>query len=104
MEVTFKGLSDPNERQGFLDLPTSFNLPDADVDRLREVGEADSLQPPGISEIGAGPRRENPRVARNTRGLPAIVLSQQDHPDSIAICRQSTTQKKSPQEFVTKPM
>jgi len=39
MEVTFKGLPDANERQGFLDLPTSFSLPDADVDRLREVGK-----------------------------------------------------------------
>ena len=39
IEVTFKGLPDANERQGFLDLPTSFNLPDADVDRLREVAK-----------------------------------------------------------------
>ena len=39
MEVTFKGLPDANERQGFLDLPTSFDLPEADVDRLREVGK-----------------------------------------------------------------
>ena len=38
-EITFKALSDPNERQGFLDMPTSFDLPDADVDRLREVGK-----------------------------------------------------------------
>lgn len=38
-EVTFKGLPDANERQGFLDLPTSFDLPEADVDRLREVGK-----------------------------------------------------------------
>ncbi|HSA61400.1 MAG TPA: patatin-like phospholipase family protein [Nitrospiraceae bacterium] len=39
VEVTFKGLPDANERQGFLDLPTSFDLPDTDVDRLREVGK-----------------------------------------------------------------
>jgi len=39
MEVTFKALPDVNERQGFLDLPTSFSLPDADVDRLREAGK-----------------------------------------------------------------
>jgi NTE family protein len=38
-EVTFKGLPDANERQGFLDLPTSFDLPEADVDRLREAGK-----------------------------------------------------------------
>ena len=38
-EVTFKGLPDADERQGFLDLPTSFSLPDADVDRLREAGK-----------------------------------------------------------------
>jgi hypothetical protein len=37
VEVTFKGLPDANERQGFLDLPTRFSLPDTDVDRLREV-------------------------------------------------------------------
>jgi len=38
-EVTFKGLPDANERQGFLDLPTSFDLPEADVNRLRDAGK-----------------------------------------------------------------
>jgi NTE family protein len=39
MEITFKGLQDTNERQGFLDLPTSFDLPEADVNRLRDAGK-----------------------------------------------------------------
>jgi NTE family protein len=37
-EVSFNALSSHKERAGFLDLPTSFNLPDEDVDRLRDVG------------------------------------------------------------------
>jgi NTE family protein len=39
MEVTFHALSDVKERQGFLDVATSFNLSDAQVDRLRHVGQ-----------------------------------------------------------------
>jgi NTE family protein len=38
-EITFKALPDIEERQGFLDMPTSFDLPEADVDRLREAGK-----------------------------------------------------------------
>lgn len=34
MEVNFHSLPNVKERAGFLDLPTSFNLPDQDVDRL----------------------------------------------------------------------
>ncbi len=37
MEVTFHALPNPTERVGFLDLPTSFNLSEEDVDRLRDV-------------------------------------------------------------------
>lgn len=37
-EVSFNALSSHKERAGFLDLPTSFNLSDEDVDRLRDVG------------------------------------------------------------------
>jgi NTE family protein len=39
IEVTFNALPDASERQGFLDLHTSFDLPEADVNRLREVGK-----------------------------------------------------------------
>lgn len=39
VEVTFKALPDADERQGYMDLPTSFDLPEADVNRLREVGK-----------------------------------------------------------------
>jgi NTE family protein len=39
VEVTFRALPDVKERQDFLDLPTSFDLSDAEVDRLRDVGK-----------------------------------------------------------------
>lgn len=39
VEVTFRALPDVKERQEFLDLPTSFDLSDAEVDRLRDVGK-----------------------------------------------------------------
>lgn len=39
MEVTFHALPSLSERAGFLNLPTSFNLPDDDVDRLRDVAK-----------------------------------------------------------------
>ena len=50
-EVTFKGLPDAKERQGFLDLPTSFSLPDADVDRLREVGKRILYSRPAFQKL-----------------------------------------------------
>lgn len=39
IEVTFRALPDIKERQEFLDLPTSFDLSDAEVDRLRDVAK-----------------------------------------------------------------
>ena len=38
LEVNFENLKDPEEREYFLNLPTSFVLEDEQVDRLREVG------------------------------------------------------------------
>jgi NTE family protein len=38
-EVSFQALPDLKERAGFLDLPTSFNLSDEQVDRLRETAK-----------------------------------------------------------------
>lgn len=37
VDVSFDAIKDPVERKTFMDLPTSFHLPDEDVDRLREV-------------------------------------------------------------------
>lgn len=37
LDVSFDAISDLEERAYFMDLPTSFVLPDEDVDRLREV-------------------------------------------------------------------
>jgi len=38
IDVKFENLSDPQEREFFMNLPTSFVLEDEEVDRLREVG------------------------------------------------------------------
>ena len=38
IDVSFDALSDPEERRYFMNLPTSFALPDDAVDRLRAVG------------------------------------------------------------------
>ena len=37
LDVSFDAIRDPEERARFMNLPTSFVLPDEDVDRLREV-------------------------------------------------------------------
>jgi len=37
LDVSFDAIGDPQERATFMNLPTSFALPAADVDRLREV-------------------------------------------------------------------
>jgi NTE family protein len=38
VELAFDSLEDPEERDFFDNLPTSFNLPDETVDRLRDAG------------------------------------------------------------------
>lgn len=38
-EVSFHALPNVEERMGFLDMPTSFNLSDENVDRLREAAK-----------------------------------------------------------------
>ena len=38
VDVSFDSIRDPDERTVFMNLPTSFVLPDEDVDRLREIG------------------------------------------------------------------
>jgi NTE family protein len=37
LEVSFETIPDPDERTYFMNLPTSFVLPDEDIDRLREI-------------------------------------------------------------------
>ena len=37
LDVTFDSIRDPDERAIFMNLPTSFVLPDEDIDRLREI-------------------------------------------------------------------
>jgi NTE family protein len=37
LDVSFDAISDPKERASFMDLPTSFVLPAADIDRLRDI-------------------------------------------------------------------
>ncbi|MEO8122734.1 MAG: patatin-like phospholipase family protein, partial [Burkholderiales bacterium] len=59
IDVSFEALADPAERAYFMNLPTSFVLPAADVDRLREVGGQLLRQSPGyeavVREIGTTP-------------------------------------------------
>ena len=38
IDVSFDAIADPKERDYFMNLPTSFKLPDEAVDRLRELG------------------------------------------------------------------
>jgi len=38
VEVSFEQLIDENERRSFAGIPTAFDLPDSQIDRLREVG------------------------------------------------------------------
>ena len=37
LDVTFDSIPDPDERAIFMNMPTSFVLPDEDIDRLREI-------------------------------------------------------------------
>ena len=37
VDVTFDSIPDPDERAIFMNMPTSFVLPDEDIDRLREI-------------------------------------------------------------------
>lgn len=37
VDISFDTISDPSERDAFMNLPTSFVLPDEDIDRLREM-------------------------------------------------------------------
>jgi NTE family protein len=37
LDVTFDSIPDPDEREIFMNMPTSFVLPDEDIDRLREI-------------------------------------------------------------------
>jgi NTE family protein len=37
IDVSFDAIRDPEERATFMNLPTTFVLPDEDIDRLREV-------------------------------------------------------------------
>ena len=51
LEVNFENLKDPEEREYFLNLPTSFVLEDEQVDNLREVGGRLVRQSPVYQEI-----------------------------------------------------
>lgn len=50
-EVTFEALSDPLEHKRFVDIPTSFALPAADVDALRQVAGRLLRESPGFRRL-----------------------------------------------------
>lgn len=79
--VTFNTVADPKERDFFMNLPTSFVLPDEDVDRLREV--AGRLMHAGQASInrhrahfaGVTPRRSASRSATSSDHLSNAFLA-----------------------------
>jgi len=46
IEVSFEQLTDESERRSFAGIPTAFDLPDAEIDRLRRVGRRILFQSP----------------------------------------------------------
>ena len=51
VEVSFDALADPDERDYFKHLPTSFKLSDEQVDRLRAVGRQLLLESPEFQDL-----------------------------------------------------
>ena len=38
IDVSFDAIEDPSERRAFMEMPTTFFLPEASIDRLRALG------------------------------------------------------------------
>ena len=53
MEVGFESITDPAERRYFQELPTSFKLEGAQVDRLREIAGRLLRKSPEFREVVA---------------------------------------------------
>lgn len=51
IDVSFESIEDPEERRYFMNLPTSFVLPDEAVDRLRELGGRLLRETPAYREL-----------------------------------------------------
>ena len=51
MDVSFEAIKDSNERDRFMNMPTSFVLPPDDVDRLREIGARLLRESPDFQEL-----------------------------------------------------
>ena len=51
IDVTFDSIRDPDERAICMNLPTSFVLPDEDIDRLREIAGRLLRQSPDYEAI-----------------------------------------------------
>jgi NTE family protein len=51
IDVSFESIADPEERRYFMNLPTSFVLPDEAVDRLRELGGRLLRETPAFREL-----------------------------------------------------
>ncbi len=61
MDISFDAISNPKERERFMNMPTTFVLPPDDVDALREVGGAAAARIRGLPR--ASPRLERRRSA-----------------------------------------
>ncbi|SEB19155.1 patatin-like phospholipase family protein [Variovorax sp. YR216] len=51
IDVSFESIADPEERRYFMNLPTTFALPDEAVDRLRELGGRLLRETPAFREL-----------------------------------------------------
>ncbi|WP_431274322.1 patatin-like phospholipase family protein [Variovorax ureilyticus] len=51
IDVSFESIADPDERRYFMNLPTTFVLPDEAVDRLRELGGRLLRETPAFREL-----------------------------------------------------
>ena len=51
MDVSFDAIQDANERERFMNMPTTFVLPPDDVDRLRMIGARLLRESPDFQEL-----------------------------------------------------
>src|SRR5262249_10216750 len=94
IEVSFDAIEDPSERREFMEVPTTFYLPPASIDPLRELGGRPSALLPPVS----GPARAHPRaretghaVVRHAKGLTVCASSS----SNALASRRSTVSKPS---------
>ncbi|SEA68062.1 patatin-like phospholipase family protein [Variovorax sp. YR216] len=66
IDVSFESIADPEERRYFMNLPTSFVLPDEAVDRLRELGGRLLRESPAFKQLERDVSQSAPPSKRTT--------------------------------------